>query len=164
MRYQAAEQGNAILIATVLVLGMTVTSLALVKFMQRYADDSAGRKNSGFAATQAQFMAEAGINSLMIELNVRGKDPGTLLTCDATHSTTVDYEAYSVPLSMEFHGVQTGATPSAVPPEYEYTFTGQARADSSFPSKWSQVKRVAKVRIAGNAVGNPWRITRYEQP
>jgi hypothetical protein len=155
MRDRSSERGNTVLIATVLILGMTVLSLGVMRYVQRHARDSADMKFEGYPGTQALYAAEMGVNALLFENN----------TASPSFSATP-----SVPTA--FQAQRTISYPSGnVTQEYGYDFTdrGMVAGNYRFDVKGSanrlgstdpSITRTVRVDLASGSV---WSLVRYEQ-
>lgn len=161
MRDRSTERGNTILIATVLILGLTVMGLGVAKFVRGYAQDAADRKGAGYPALQALYMAELGINNLMYSLNNKpfpvAADPppaGPLnsgpLDPAITYSPT-----FGITTALSYVVTSTGP---AVGGAYPYRSEGTVTPVVG-PSKWGSVRRAVTFSVRHN--GSNWVLEGY---
>lgn len=157
MRARRAERGNTILIATVLILGMTVLSLGVTKFVTRHARDSADMKFAGYPAAQALYAAEMGVNAL---LYVNNTTIPLLATPSVPVATTLQRPiSYSGGASiMQAYGYRI-AYLGLASGNHRFEVTGEARPVGG-TTGWPAVTRVVRVDIASGSV---WSLSRYEQ-
>lgn len=158
MRARHAERGNTILIATVLILGMTVLSLGITKFVTRHARDSADMKFAGYPAAQALYAAEMGVNALLYVNNTAS--PSFLATPSVPASfqdeRTISYSSGEV--KQEYGYDISGPDPvTGEPSHHRFAVTGRARAVGG-ATTW--ITRRVEVDIASGSV---WSLSRYVQ-
>lgn len=62
MQHRAAERGNTLLIAMVLIMGLTLTGLGVSRLVRNHTKHSSYALETGFPALQALYAAEMGVN------------------------------------------------------------------------------------------------------
>lgn len=161
MRERVSERGNTILIATVLILGMTVLSLGTMQFVQRHARDSADLKFAGYPAAQAIYAAEMGINALLYENNTAS--PSFLATPSVPArfeaQRTIDYPGGVKVTQAYGYGIVYRGVVGGNPNLHRFEVTGEAKPVGG-TTNWPLVVRKITVDIASGSV---WSLNRHEQ-
>lgn len=149
------------MIATVLVLGMTLLSLGASTFLRRHASDAADLKYTGYMATQALYAAEMGINDMLYNNNIKATrnapldiPPNYLLA-----PVTIAYPGYTATQSIAYRIVTHPTTPNPAPNVYRYVVTADVSALLYQPA-WPMVSRQITFDVAS---GSHWVLKRYEQ-
>lgn len=158
MRPGSAERGNTLLIVTVLILGMTMLSLGVMRFVQRHARDSANMKFAGYPATQALYAAEMGINALLYDSNSAALLPAAPVVNSPFQTTrTVTYPG-AAPVTLAY-GYQI-APQGVFGGRHRFEVTGEAWPVGG-TTGWDRTRRRIVVELASS--GTMWTLERYER-
>lgn len=173
MQHRTAERGNTILIAMVLVLGMSVMSLGLAKYAQRYVQNGADLKYSGYLGTQALYAAEMGVNYLMFFNNttnagakrVAFETPLEPFTTDLGNFPMTNSTVYTTPAKTVTQTVTFQIAPDPADPgnSLKRRVTGRVSLPAAdAPPGWpNPVTRSIDIRVTDS--GSHWTIDRYVQ-
>lgn len=164
MRNRSSERGNTILIATVLILGLTVMGLGLAKFVRSYAEASADRKGAGYPALQALAAAEMGINDVMYRSNepaVAGVPAGAptgpaMPAMPVSLAVTIAYSpTYTITPTVRYTVTYLG---SVAGPIYQYRSEGTVTPGAG-QSGWGVITR--RIRFDVRSAGGNWVVENY---
>lgn len=157
MGSRANERGNTLLIATVLVLAMTVASLGAAKFLRQQTASGAELRFAGYPATQALYAAEKGVNALLYENNRQATPSDTPeIPSPASWTREIDYSTVTITQRVGYRIERLGTVSEGI---HRFEITGEAEAIGG-TSGWPAITRTLQVDVAS---GSNWVLQRYEQ-
>ena len=155
MERHATERGNTLLVATVLVLGMTVMSLGAAKFLRQQTSEAADLRFAGYPTVQALYAAEKGINALLYQNNVNASESLEVPT-PAVWIREIAYPGITIKQRVGYRFAELGPIAPGI---FRFEVTGEA-APIGGSTGWSTITRTIRVDVAS---GSAWTIRRYEQ-
>ena len=165
MRKRASERGNTIMIATVLILGLTLMGLGVARIARTYTRDAADLKGAGYPAIQALYMAEMGINDLLFSLN----EPAAVVTppnytpaaplegpLPAPYRPALDYGTYTITPTLSYRVIRVAELiPNSL---YRYESVGTVTPEPA-RSAWPAIQRTLRVDV--RLVAGYWVLENY---
>jgi len=153
MERRASERGNTLLVATILVLGMTVLSLGAARFLREQTSLALDLRAAGYPSTQALYAAEMGVNALLYQNNVRANHADSPEVPEPAQWTrTLAYPGGAITQQVGYRITALGPVSTGV---FRFEATGEVK-----PAGGAMVSRTIRFDVA---TGSVWVLGRYEQ-
>lgn len=155
MERRTSERGNTLLVATALVLGMTMLSLGAAKFLREQTSLAMELRLAGYPSAQALYAAEMGINALLYENNTRAEFSEAPTVPEPKQWTrSIAYPGGAIAQQVAYRITPLGPVSAGV---YGFEATGEA---TPLQGGWATIARTIRFDVA---TGSVWVLRRYEQ-